>query len=250
MHEKSHSLTIDLCIVLGRRPDLLQRTLESFERDVFPNFVFQNVFVNIDPIFGTEQDERDCMHLVKLCFPSAHFFRPEKPGFCAAVKRLWSHTLSDYVFHLEDDWVALDRLDKQLMEPFHDPHVMQVSFHTADQHWDIARKGHLHQRNEYARVFGVNIPLFRKFPKFTTSPSVLRGDFARQAAGLMDETRDPEKQFYSGVNAPLERLAKPNKNFIFSPQQKPVIRDIGREWRDNCRIKKVVQDATSIWVSE
>jgi hypothetical protein len=250
MHENPDSPNIDLCMVLGRRADLLQRTLESFSRDVFRNFMFQNVFVNIDPIFGTEQDERDCMHLVEKYFPSAIFFRPENPGFCAAVKRLWSHTRSQYVFHLEDDWVALGHLGKEIMEPFQDPRVMQVSFHTADQHWDIARKGHLHQRNEYARVFGIKIPLFRKFPKFTTSPSVLRGDFAREAAGLMDEMRDPEKQFYSGVNAALERLAKPNKNFIFSPQQKPVIRDIGREWRDNRKISKVIQDATSHWVSD
>jgi hypothetical protein len=66
----------------------------------------------------------------------------------------------------------------------------------------------------------------------------------------MDPSRDPEKQFYSGVNAELERLAAPHKNYIFSPQQKPVIRDTGREWRDNRKIKKVIENTTSYWVEE
>ncbi|MDR6815862.1 hypothetical protein J2X76_001016 [Neorhizobium sp. 2083] len=190
------------------------------------------------------------MRVVESYLPSASFFRPGQPGFGAAVKRLWSNTRSDYVFHLEDDWVALTELGEEIFSPFSDPRVMQVSFHTADQNWDIAKHGHIHERNEYARFLGIKIPLFRTFPKFTTSPSILRGSFARQAASLMDEARDPEKQFYSGVNAKLEELAAPHKNYIFSPRQTPVIRDTGREWRDNRKIKKVIENTTSYWIKE
>ncbi|MCK8778808.1 hypothetical protein M0654_02320 [Rhizobium sp. NTR19] len=245
-----HESTIDLCIVAGRRPKLLRKTLESFSKDVFAQFSFSNAFVNIDPVFGTEDDAVACIEVVREHFPQAVIYQPEKPGFCAAVKRLWGGTRSDYVFHLEDDWTALTTIGLQVLEPFLDPKVMQVSFHTADQNWDIARKGHLHRRNDYARIFGIKIPLFRTFPKFTTSPSILRGDFARQAAALMDETRDPEKQFYSGVNPALERMAAPYDNYIFSPRQTPVIRDIGRDWRDQRQITKIIDNATSYWVEK
>ena len=242
------NFSMDLSIVAGRRPELLEQTLKSFSERVFCHFTFANVFINIDPIFGTEEDEAACLKVVETYFPAATVFRPEKPGFGAAVKRLWDNTQSDFVFHLEDDWVALTDLGEEVLGPFSAPNVMQVSFHTADQNWDIAKKGHLHQRNEYARVLGIKIPLFRTFPKFTTSPSILRGAFARNASSLMDVSRDPEKQFYSGVNAELEKLAAPNRNYIYSPRQTPVIRDMGREWRDQRKIRKVIENTTSIWV--
>jgi hypothetical protein len=241
---------LDLCIVAGRRPDLLRQTLESFSASVFSNFCIRGVIVNIDPIFGARDDETGCVKCVISHFPQAEICIPETPGFAAAVKRLWSATKSDYVFHLEDDWIALTAVDEEILRPFSDPSVMQVSFHTADQNWDIPRKGHLHRRNEYARLLGIKIPLFRTFPKFTTSPSILRGDFARKAAALMDASLDPEKQFYSGVNPQLERLAAPHKNYIFSPERVPVIRDKGREWRDSRNIRKVINNATSTWVAD
>jgi hypothetical protein len=243
-------IELDLCVVAGRRPDLLGQTLDSFAASVFCNFNIRNVFVNIDPIFGDAQDEAACVACIKAHFPEAEIFTPPTPGFAAAVQRLWTATKSDYVFHLEDDWIALRKLGEETLEPFGDPTVMQVSFHTADQNWDIDRKGHLHRRNEYASLLGIKIPLFKTFPKFTTSPSILRGGFARSAAAEMDASRDPEKQFYSGVNPELESLAAPHKNYIFSPDQVPVIRDIGREWRDRRRIKKVIKNAKSNWVPE
>ncbi|MGR6466213.1 hypothetical protein [Rhizobium sp. PAMB 3182] len=244
------SSELDLCIVAGRRPDLLAQTLDSFAASVFPHFDIRNVFVNIDPIFGDVEDEAACVACVRGHFPPAEIFTPEVAGFAAAVQRLWSATKSRYVLHLEDDWIALTKIGREILEPFADPTIMQVSFHTADQNWDIARKGHLHRRNEYARLLGIKVPLFRSFPKFTTSPSILRGDFARKAASLMDVSRDPEKQFYSRVNPALERLAAPHDNYIFSPDQVPVIRDMGREWRDSRKIRKVITNATSNWVSE
>ncbi|MGR6431473.1 glycosyltransferase family 2 protein [Rhizobium sp. PAMB 3174] len=244
------SSELDLCIVAGRRPDLLGQTLDSFAASVFPNLNIRNILVNVDPIFGDVEDEAACVACVKSHFPQTEIFTPGAPGFGAAVKRLWSATKSDYVFHLEDDWIALTKVGEEMLEHFADPTVMQVSFHTADQNWDIAKNGHLHRRNEYVRLLGIKIPLFRSFPKFTTSPSILRGDFARKAASLMDVSRDPEKQFYSGVNSALERFAAPYNNHIFSPNNVPVIRDIGREWRNNRKIKKVITNATSNWVAE
>ncbi|OOG67930.1 hypothetical protein B0E45_20470 [Sinorhizobium sp. A49] len=206
-----------------------------------------SAYLNLDPVFGSPEDHAACIQIVRDHFPDAVIFEPEQPGFCAAVARVWSASTSEYVFHLEDDWISLREMGQELLEPFADPSIMQVSFHTADQNWDIARKGHFHQRNEYARLLGIKIPLFRTFPKFTTSPSILRGNFARHCAGLMDLTRDPEKQFYSGVNPAMEAYVAGYRNYIFSPEAKPVIRDMGREWREQRNIRKVITNSTSTW---
>lgn len=239
--------SIDLCIVSGRRPELLAQTLDSFRGKVFDRLGISHVYVNLDAIFGSEDDHARCIEVILQFDPTATIFEPEKSGFAAAVQRLWSATTSDYVLHLEDDWVALRDLGTEVLAPFADPDIMQVSFHTADQNWDIARRGHFHQRNEYAKVLGIKIPLFRTFPKFTTSPSISRGVFLRRSAEMMDISRDPEKQFYSGVNRPLEAYVGSYRNYIYSPDGVPVIRDTGREWRDQRHIAKTITNATSTW---
>ncbi|KSV71723.1 hypothetical protein N185_23795 [Sinorhizobium sp. GW3] len=239
--------TIDLCLVATRRPDLLAQTLASFRDKIFCRLDLRGAYLNLDPVFGSEEDHRACVEIFRNHFPDGTVFQPESPGFCAAVAKLWSATSADYVFHLEDDWISLRDMGEELLALFADPAISQVSFHTADQNWNIRRKGHFHRRNEYAYLFGIKIPLFRTFPKFTTSPSILRGDFARQCAGLMDLSRDPEKQFYSGVNPAMEAYVASRRNYIFSPEAQPVIKDMGREWREQRRIQKVITDSTSVW---
>jgi len=238
---------IDITIVAGRRPELLRATLESFADRAFSHHHVQDVFVNIDPIFGNEADSLACVNLVKDYFPSPVVFTPPDAGFGAAVKRLWSSTTSDFVMHLEDDWLALDDIDSRIEACFQAQGVKQVSFHTANQNWDTRKRGHHHRRRRYARFLGVKLPLPGTFPKFTTSPSIIEGDFARMSAGLMNPAFDPEKQFYSGVNLALERAVAGFNNYIFSPDLKPLILDTGRTWRQERGISKNIQNATSVW---
>lgn len=239
--------SIDLSLVSARRPELLSVTIDSFKENLFSNFDIKNIYVNVDPIFGTDADHRSVVSIIHQSFPEAIIFEPLTPGFGAAVKRLWSATTADYVFHLEDDWIALRNLDNEILRPFAAPHVQQVSFHTADQNWDIGTKGHIHEKKHYFRAFGIKTPFYRIVPKFTTSPSILRGSFARAAAELMMAEHDPEKQFYCSVNPTLEKMAQPFQNYIFSPEGVPVIKDIGREWREVQGIRKVITNGTSIW---
>lgn len=239
-------ISFDLCLVSSRRPDLLATTLESFSARVFSHLVPERILVNLDPIFGSEDDHAEVLSLVRKWFPEAIVFEPETPGFGAAVKRLWTATKADYVFHLEDDWVANSNVDEDVFLPFRDEHIQQVSFHR-NENWDLRKKGHFHEKRDYLRLLGVRLPFYRTTPQFTTSPSILRGDFARNAAAMMDPSRDPEKQFYSSVNMELEKFAKPFRNYVFSPSGVPVIRDIGIEWREARGLKKTIKNATSTW---
>ena len=243
----TRNVKIDITIVAGRRPELLRATLESFSYRAFSHHDVQDVFVNIDPIFGDQADADACINLVRDYFPSPVIFTPHEPGFGAAVKRLWSSTTSGFVMHLEDDWLAFDDIDARIEACFQAERVKQVSFHTANQNWDIKKRGHHHRRRRYATFFGVKLPLPSTYPKFTTSPSIIEGDFARVSADLMNPAFDPEKQFYSGVNAALERAVAGCDNYIFSPNSKPMILDTGRTWRQERGISKNVRNATSIW---
>src|SRR5436305_3413419 len=96
--------SIDLTIVAARRPTLLARTLESFQDHLLRHFDFSNALINIDPVWGSQKESDECIALIKKYFPTVIVFTPETAGFCAAVKRVWTQSKADFLFHLEDDW--------------------------------------------------------------------------------------------------------------------------------------------------
>ena len=238
---------MDLCIVACRRPDLLAQTLDGFGPRIFSHLPIGRVVANIDPVFGGATEHAACVDILRARFPDATIFEPETPGFAAAVRRVWAATTGDLVFHMEDDWQALRDVGPDALRPFDDARGMQVSLHTAERNWDLARKGPLHRRRDYIHLFGLKLPRFTSFPKFSTSPSVLRGDFARRCAALMDPAFDPEKQFYSGLNAALEAYVGGFENYIYSPDGKPVIIDLGRPWAASHGIRKQTVAGVSSW---
>ncbi|MDP9572466.1 UNVERIFIED_ORG: hypothetical protein J2W66_002959 [Agrobacterium larrymoorei] len=239
--------TIDICLVAGRRPDLLKTTLQSFSASVFENFNVTNFYANIDPIFGGTDDEKRTQDVIRSFFPDAHITTPENPNFCTAVKRNWLSTQSPFVFHLEDDWVVNEKIfSAEILEIFSNKDVAQVSLNHFYKNWNY-KHGPYHRQWPRWKVLGIKFKLGFSFPCFTTSPSFLRGDFARKAGALMDERFDPEKQFHNDVNRPLKKFIKPYKNFIYGERKPYVITDTGRNWRDERKIKKTLVNSTSSW---
>lgn len=238
---------IDLCIVASRRPDLLSRTIEGFSRRILSCFQIESVLVNIDPIFGHLDDHAKCIDIIRAWFPRACIFEPVNAGFSAAVRRVWGGTTGNYVFHLEDDWLPLHDVGLEVLEGFTDPKVAQVSLHHADRKWDVRRKGAIQYIRRYKRFMGVRIPTFSRFPRFSTAPSIMTGEFARSCAARMSEEFDPEKQFYSGVNPGLEAYVRDFKNYIYSIDGDVVIRDLGRDWAAARGIVKRTASSKSTW---
>lgn len=238
-------LKIDVCIVAGRRPDLLRRTLTSFSQNLFRYFDIQRIIANIDPIFGSEADHQECVDLICSYDADAEITSPKEPGFCSAVVSNWSRSSAPIVLHLEDDWLLNRAITEDHLEPFfHKPLIAQIAFNHAYKNWDRDKKGsYCYQRRAVPLL-----PLIKsKFPVFTTSPSFIRGDFARTAATLMDVNYDPEKQFMRRVNPQLERFVVQYRNYIIGDIGDFYITDLGREWRETRGIEKSIVNAQSYW---
>jgi hypothetical protein len=242
---------IDLTIVAGRRPELLRRTLESFHSGMLRHFDVASAIINIDPIWGDAPEEGECVQVSKSYFPNARVLTGEKASFAAAVKRVWSQTKSEFVFHLEDDWLLNEEITPAILDRFNDPPIAQVSLMSKEKNWDRARRGDFHYVKRHTPLFGgFKWPIRKKVTAFTTSPSFIRGEFARQWASLLNDDLDPEKQGYMGINKRLEEFMKPFRNYIYSGvKSELVITDTGREWREARCIEKKIIDGKSVWTN-
>lgn len=241
-------MKIDICLVATRRPDLLRRTLSSFSEKILDHFEVGNFYANIDPAFGDENELRLCKEIIRKRFPHASINTPSSPSFGKAVQLTWSQTTSDAFLHLEDDWIANTEIEPTTIERvFQEREVAQISLNNVHKHWNFKKKGSYHTGRKSIKIFGLNIRHGERFPCFTTSPSFVRGDFGRNASRLIIPELDPEKQFYNDTNLALQRYAANYRNYILQMGPEFMITDIGRDWRDQRGISKLIEDGKSVW---
>jgi hypothetical protein len=242
---------IDVCVTAARRPDLLAATLESFDKNLLSNFEIGRFIINIDPVFGTVDDEEACIDLVRAYRADAIIHRPEAAGFTAAVKRNWRSTAAETVLHLEDDWLLQRPVSPDIIDAFgKDPSLAQICFNHATKAWDGKRKGTSCYHRQRRAFLNLPVSFKRKVPAFLTCPSFFRGSFLRGAADLLDQNYDPEKQFFSQVNKPLESYVSTFHNIMIGDAPDYYIVDTGREWRQKRGIEKYVLEAQSYWHGE
>jgi hypothetical protein len=151
---------------------------------------------------------------------------------------------------MEDDWLLRRPITPADIAGFQDdPRITQICFNHANKRWPVSEQGPFVSGRKRKKFLGLPTPFRTKAPQFTTSPSFLRGSFARACASLMDQNFDPEKQFFKGVNKPLEEYVSPYLNMVLGEGPDYMILDIGREWRTSRGIKKSLVNKQSVWVT-
>lgn len=241
------NLPLDITLVAGARPDLLQSTLNSFQSNVFQNFLIRNVYVNIDPIFGGEDERRDCVAIVRDFFPNACLSLPESGSFGRAVKHLWSSTDDAHVLHLEDDWIVNDAVLPENVFPYFDDTTGMIT-PSPDPKQKVG--GDFAYITRRKRILGFEV--FRKqVNAYGTSPRFFRPGLAKKFGNLLKAKYDPEKQVYKNKNWPLAWAHQPWKcRMLFTRDGQPLITDIGRPWREMRAIRKVDHGGYATWVQE
>ena len=215
-------MEIDFCVVATLRPTILKQTLDSvWENIVFPESF--NVSINVDcvPIKGVNILCENTLEIGCLLGVFAtRYINPraknleiyfDKGNFAKAVKKLWERTTADYVFHLEDDWKFIKRID-----------LNKCIERMEKENFD------------YMRFPKINAPHLNCLHKVALQPSLWKGSVVRKIAKHMRIDKDPEKQLRTGQgNEPLDKI-------LFELQKKGLkdycsewcCVDIGREWRE------------------
>lgn len=242
---------IDITLVAGRRPELLERTLQSFSERVFPNFQISQIFANIDPFMGVAKDGEKCRNIVLHHFPNAEISMPEKPGFGLAVKNLWSKISAPFALHLEDDWIVLENVTPKQVFPLFEGRVRMATMFTP-----IEMKYRKFRRGRY-KTIRKRIPYtpFRaKRPYFTLSPCFVEQTFAHEYASLLNPDLDPEAQNYlrgDYYNRNLFKYCGRFQNALIKAKNGFILTvDIGRTYRDENNIVKKNSNGCSIWVEQ
>jgi hypothetical protein len=211
-------------MVATRRPELLAATLQSFRRNLFAQVPVRRFYLNIDPLWGSEDDDAGVERIARDFFPDVEVSRPSTPSFGAAVKRVWSKPETEWFLHIEDDWLLIARLRPWRLEAaMRDREVVQISL--CQWGWDTRLK----------RPAG-----------YSSGPAFRRASFAKRVAQLLDPALDPEKQV--GQNAPLAAYVSQHRfRYYGGPLTRRNLKDIGREWRNRRGITKVVVGGVSEW---
>jgi len=225
---------IDVTITTTQRHDLLAKSLNSFaiNAEIDISNLINKAIVNIDPV-GVDSSYKETIDTVSLYFHRSdymNFFNmPEKPSFPKAFKWCWSHTVSDYVLNLEDDWELLTEIDLQkmidIMEAEPDLASLRLPFKPQDRYSMKNWKYFFPLNGEYYEC----PEHLKREVGFCGHPSLLRGEFVRNSAKLLSDDSNPEKQFHQHGDPPI-MLELDKWRFGVYKTTDQAIKDIGRQW--------------------
>ena len=234
------------------RPEILERTLKSFFTNLWmlkdPRL---KLIINIDPVGANKDKSGDIIEICSNYFREVKINRPKIAHFPSAVRWVWTNSDSPFIFHLEEDWELLYKMDfeNMLWCFIQNPKLAHLRF-------SIFRSTQLTCKN-WKYFFTWNGRYFQCPDKdkgtvgWCGHPSLNRGGFIRDCASQMDFNLNPEKQIK--WHFPLIKPLIDQHDFgCFIPQNSPAnIRDIGREWmiKNNFRKKGKNKEWFTEWES-
>ena len=193
------------------RPEILRETYRSFNEHLKDlDFSETTLYINIDPLPDAKLRE-DTLEIARAHFGRVMHRFPKKPNFTSAINWLWSTAQTDYIFHLEDDWIMKSPLSiNDILKQFKDPQIQEVAL----------------------RAYPY------PYKKLCLSPSVWSKDLYKRFAGKLDESQNPEVQLRTDFVKP---------SMIRCMGKGPIIADIGRDWlaKQGLSRGKVKSDFTS-----
>ena len=222
---------IDICTTATIRPDILNRTLESFKRNLIGDYPCRMI-INIDPV-GEHQNAQEVVDVCKKYFNVPVIRFADKPSFPYAFLWCWQNAFSEYVLHLEDDWELLEPIWLQDMI-----NELGRSKNLAMLRLSAFRSG-VHNAKHWNKFLDWNGRFFevkeqdRRRIGFCGHPALIKREWIQSVLPLMNTVKNPEKQLQFPEHNSQELLLEVLqwRYGVYQKQEKPPqIKDIGRDW--------------------
>lgn len=216
---------IDICMTATIRHLVLKDTLDSFTKNMLFDKDRYRLIINIDPIGEKLKRVNAILQIAQNYFNEVVYNIPETPGFTKAVQWCWSQTKYPLVFHLEDDWKLLTKINIDYMIEILNKYENLVSLRLNKENTG---------KSKQALKFG-----FIYHPKISLNPTLFKGEFIRNVFPLMDLSKNPEKQLRSNSSTELGKYLSKFKNGIYTKESiKEIVLDIGKEWMNKSKFTK------------
>jgi len=246
---KSLSNPIDITMVAVLRPGVIEETLTSINDNIIRGEKHRyRLIINIDPIGETVKP----MKIIKI---AARFFDrityniADVPSFAKAVKWVWSRVEADYVFHIEDDWSILRKININNMINIlnkypklsslrlykeQTPNIKRIK--TFSCRWNYNEDG-FYLAEGWQKQFGLN-------------PILIKREFIEEAVPRMVDTVNPEKQFRMSQKYMRPVIQKWEYGLYTKPgASRLVYGKRGLRWREEQNMKKPGEGQTFLtWV--
>lgn len=220
-------MNIDITTTAVIRPLIFERTLSSFRENVFTDRVLRKcncrIIINVDKIGEEEYHGRgDVLNIAYKYFDNVIYNLPDEPGFSKALIWCWKNTTAEYVFNLEEDWIALNPINLGEMIKILNNYENLVSLRL--------------NKESLEKKYDDNLKLIYH-EKLSLNPTLFKGEFIRGVVKLMDEELNPEKQLRIS-DTPRGKYLEKFTHGIYT--NKKLVEDIGREWMEKSNFVKEI----------
>jgi len=232
----STSKKIDVTMTSVLRPGIVNVTLKSFCEKFLTDRSRYRLIINIDPV-GENVKPKEVVKVCENYFDEVIYNVPNEPSFPAAVIWTWRKARSEWIFHLEDDWLI--SRDTSIN------HMISI----LERHQDFACLRMPKHRIPNKRAIMMFRSRYRYNPEgfyvaddrkaqFGLNPVLIRGSFVKRAVPLMITTKNPEKQFRYGNILMREFIMKWNYAIYGTPGSPALAIDNGLTWRQTLGFNK------------
>ena len=222
---------MNVAITATYRPEILDRTLDSFRKYLFKHRMREfRVVVNIDPVGSKFPRGNDVFLVLSEYFGKIYLNAPPQGHFGKAFHWCWSNCEGDLVFNLEEDWELLEpvNLDNMINMFNRFPllsHLRLSAFRSMEDHCKMW--------NHFTRWNGSFFEIQEEDKGrigFAGHPSLNRGSFVRNIASVLNPHLNPEKQIKARYRPAKPYIDRGMFGVYILPNSEPQIKDIGREW--------------------
>jgi len=187
-----HTNNIDITMTAVLRPDVICKTLESFTSNLlYEKNIKYRLIINVDNV-GENILPKQIRKICEEYFSEIKFNFSENPSFTKAVMWCWDNAESDFVFHLEDDWIIKRKTSMndiiRIMNDNNDLACIHLMRH------DINGKTKQLFGTEYEYSDNAGIFISKRPFGFSLNPVVIRLDFLKKIRSAMVDNKNPEKQ--------------------------------------------------------
>jgi len=230
---------VDITMTAVIRPKIIRQTLTSFTNNLFTEKDKYRLIINIDPVGDKGKTYQDVLDVCHDFFNTVIYNATDTPSFPKAVIWTWKQTLSEYIFHLEDDWVIKRSIPiKSLLKILHkNPHLACLRLYKHDIPNKV--KPRLFNSPYIFREKGNHFEAVDSKKQFGLNPVLIRKSFIDEALPLMVDTKNPEKQFRFGNEKMRDFVMRWKYAIYGKPGDKTLVwGKNGLHWRKNSKYAK------------